>query len=150
MLSHLCTNGLPFRVSFFISYAKSASHAAGSGVLRAKRCRNRGPQVLVRHVTVTGAHHKEFFSLEQAPFDIPSNSYVRRWNPGMADIRPVVQAMQSNKSFSIGRNALNKLHLQKFSGKSNALPLFLISKRFLEGAPNHPLNDMTRCAEPAT
>jgi hypothetical protein len=37
--------GSHFRVYQLNYYEKSTSHAAGSGVVRAKRCRNRGPHV---------------------------------------------------------------------------------------------------------
>jgi transposase InsO family protein len=104
--------------------------------------------MLVRHVTITGAHHKEFFSRAKPPFDIPSNSAVRRWNPGVADIRARVQAFVSNKTLSIGPNALNKVK-QTVLGTDRMLPLFLMKQSFLAGASDPQLNDLACHADPA-
>lgn len=42
--------------------------------------------IIARHVTITGAHHKELFARTQSPFQVPSNCATRTYHPGMTDI----------------------------------------------------------------
>jgi Reverse transcriptase (RNA-dependent DNA polymerase)/Integrase core domain len=101
--------------------------------------------MLVRHVTITGAHHNEFFSRKEAPVDIPFDSLVRHWHPGMADIR--VQECTVNQTLSLGPNALDGVSHTGF-GYSRMQPLFLMHRSFLEGACNPSLNATNRAADP--
>lgn len=47
--------------------------------------------MLVRHATITGEHHKEYFARMTSPIKMPANSSIRIWNPGVKDIMPNAQ-----------------------------------------------------------
>jgi hypothetical protein len=106
--------------------------------------------MIVRHVTVTGAHHKEYFSREDPPFVVPSNALFRYWNPGVTDISARVQAFLCNNSLSIGHTALNTIPQTDLTTDVDVSLFFLPSQTSITGVSEASLKASFCAAEPHT